>query len=240
MRRLLALVAIAPALAAIPSGPAEAAPTCLGHRATIVGTDGNDLVDATNTVAGEPLPTDGGDLVYGEGGNDNLSALEGADSLFGGDGNDQLFGDDGDDQINGDAGTDQVEGGAGDDLIYGAQGSDSLDGDDGDDTISGGDGRDAIDGGSGNDVLQGDKGADTIKGGSGDDILIGGVGADVMIRQHETVGRYERTRSAAVEPHARQPQMVEPLVGRIESEPFFENLSRRRVEQPHPLTGAAC
>ena len=87
---------------------------------TIIGTDGDDLVDATHTVAGQPLPTAVGDLIKGKGGDDDLSGLAGDDRINGGPGNDSLHGD------------------AGDDTLLGKRGRDSLDGGDGDDTLDGG------------------------------------------------------------------------------------------------------
>jgi Ca2+-binding RTX toxin-like protein len=46
--------------------------------------------DATHTVRGQPLPTDGADIVNGNNGNDNLSGLGGNDAINGGAGNDTM------------------------------------------------------------------------------------------------------------------------------------------------------
>ena len=45
------------------------------HSDTIIGTSGADVVDANHTVAGQPLPTDGADLIKGKGGADTSPAL---------------------------------------------------------------------------------------------------------------------------------------------------------------------
>ena len=86
--------------------------------AVIIGTGGADLVDKTHTVAGQPLPTDGADLIKGKGGADDLSGLAGADTIKGGQGDDSLHGNAGDDLLNG---------GKGDDLLAGGTGHDRFD-----------------------------------------------------------------------------------------------------------------
>ena len=85
--------------------------------ATIIGTSGDDLVNKNHTVAGQPLPTDGADLIKGKGGADDLSGLAGADTINGGGGGDSLHGNAGDDQLNG---------GKGDDLLAGGKGHDAF------------------------------------------------------------------------------------------------------------------
>src|SRR5437660_1043080 len=44
---------------------------------TINGTNGADTIDATHTVAGQPLPTNEEDIINGNNGNDNINALGG-------------------------------------------------------------------------------------------------------------------------------------------------------------------
>jgi Ca2+-binding RTX toxin-like protein len=56
--------------------------------ATITGTGGNDTISATQTVAGQLLPSPGGDTLYGFGGNDKLDGGAGADAMYGGQDND--------------------------------------------------------------------------------------------------------------------------------------------------------
>ena len=53
---------------------------------TIIGTKGKDLVDATHTVAGQPLPTAFDDVIKGKGKKDDLSGLAGDDTINGGKG----------------------------------------------------------------------------------------------------------------------------------------------------------
>lgn len=53
---------------------------------TINGTAAADIIDATTTVLGQPLPTEGDDRIYGLGDADTISALGGNDILNGGGG----------------------------------------------------------------------------------------------------------------------------------------------------------
>ena len=70
--------------------PAAAlAPTCAGQEATIVGTEGNDVL----------VGTDGPDVIVGLGGDDTIRGGEGDDVLCGDDGADQLFGGPDDDHL---------------------------------------------------------------------------------------------------------------------------------------------
>ena len=70
---------------------AQAAPTCFGRTATIVGTDAPD---------GDNLNgTDGVDVIVGLGGRDQIAALGGDDFICGGDGGDYIQGEGGADRI---------------------------------------------------------------------------------------------------------------------------------------------
>lgn len=119
-----------------PAAPAHAAPhTCHGVRATIVGTDGDDVLSGTG----------GRDVIDGLKGDDRISGLDGRDVICGGQGADEIDGGAGRDRLYG--GLDRVEGGQtpyhrGDTLV-GGPGDDVLDGgydsrgpDGGGDTIS--------------------------------------------------------------------------------------------------------
>jgi Ca2+-binding RTX toxin-like protein len=75
---------------------------------TITGSTRNDTINATTTVAGQPLPTNEGDTITGGKGNDTIDALGGNDN------------------VNGGAGNDRITGGAGDDFLTGGDGSDTL------------------------------------------------------------------------------------------------------------------
>lgn len=138
----------------------------------IIGTNGADIVNATQTVPGQPLPTEFADQIFGLGGKDLLHGLGGDDMIRGAGGRDKLYGGDGNDDLRGGGGNDIVYGGNGDDSIAGGRGHDRLFGDDGDDTIRGGKGNDVLDGGAGDDVLDGGRGSNTLTGGEGADSFL--------------------------------------------------------------------
>lgn len=137
-----------------------------------------------------------GNLVLGNGLDNELTGLEGADTLKGGAGadvlhggadSDALFGDEGNDVLHGGEGSDSLDGGTGADMLHGGTGNDTLggdtghdalSGDEGNDLLSGGNGNDTLVGGAGNDVLNGEADRDVLHGGAGDDTLDGGGGAD--------------------------------------------------------------
>ena len=170
---------------------------CFGLTATIVGTNGSDIISGTQ----------GPDVIDGLGGNDTIDGLGGDDLICGGPGSDSLQGGSGADTMSGeqDADTvfggeeadvlrsgagDQVHGGPGDDLLradgkdpgsdalYGEEGVDTLKASVGNDFLSGGDGDDNLVGGDDNDAIFGAAGDDELSGGSGDDSLDGGEGFD--------------------------------------------------------------
>ena len=124
------------------STPASPVPTCQGVPATIVGTDGNDILRGTS----------GRDVIVGLAGHDTITGLGGNDLICGGSGRDT---------INGNAGQDVILGNGGRDTLFGNQGQDHLHGGNGRDTIEGGTGRDIITGGAGIDVLNGNGASDT-------------------------------------------------------------------------------
>lgn len=126
-------------------GPADSggtAQTCLGKKATITGTKGNDVISGTNRA-------------------DVIVALGGADRIRGRGGNDLICGNDGNDQIRGDGGNDRISGGTGNDRLAGDSGNDRLAGDSGKDRLDGGSGADRLNGGAGVDTCIGGKGRDT-------------------------------------------------------------------------------
>jgi Ca2+-binding RTX toxin-like protein len=79
-------------------GPVDNRPTCFGERATIVGTDGDDVINGT----------------------------AGRDVIVGLDGDDQIAADEGDDLVCGNAGDDTINGGSGRDTLHGERGNDTL------------------------------------------------------------------------------------------------------------------
>ena len=139
---------------------------CNGRKATIVGTEGNDILTGT----------DGPDVIHGLGGVDIIRGMGGNDTICGGDAADFLSGVDGNDIIFGEHGDDAIWGGPGDDIIDGGDGHDSIKGGYGNDELNGGDGHDVLNGLAGDDILNGNYGNDTLYGGDGVDELVGGWG----------------------------------------------------------------
>lgn len=149
------------------------APSCKDRwgpqEATIVGTDGDDVIHGTSgrdvIVAGA-----GDDTIFGGGYNDIICAGPGDDLIAdgqwtarGGPGNDTIrgvmF------QYGGD-GADALEGTPANDVLVGGGGKDTLTGDTGHDNLVGGPGDDMISGGSGSDFIAADPGDDQIDGGA--------------------------------------------------------------------------
>jgi Ca2+-binding RTX toxin-like protein len=130
--------------------PAAEAPRCHGHRATIVGTPGNDVLKGTPR-------------------RDVIWAGPGNDVIYGGLGNDLICGGAGDDLIHGGRGNDLVDGGPGTDRVFGDLGDDRVLGGPGNrDEVGGGLGIDTVSGGPGNeDLVHGDYGYDRMDGGPG-------------------------------------------------------------------------
>lgn len=159
----------------------------------ITGRAGNDILNGYNHSQFVP------EFLYGDSGDDILSAGSGHDTLVGGLGNDTLHGgadrdkllggygvdtingDDGDDEIWGGQGNDIINGGLGDDRIYGGDNDDQITDPSGNNIISGGNGNDTITlTVSGNQVVYGDDGIDTLTTAGGSDKLSGGAGNDTL------------------------------------------------------------
>jgi len=190
------VLAVAALLGVSASASSAAWPTCQGEPATIVGTDGNDLLSGTSDD----------DVIVGLAGDDQIRGNGGFDLICGGDGNDTLVetnpgwiglafaaGDAGDDviQAGGDAiviadyeesptavtvdlGAGTATGDGTDTLIAvrGAWGSQF------DDSLTGSGQTDFLLGDAGNDTLSGLGGKDVLEGGLGDDAMDGGSGTD--------------------------------------------------------------
>ena len=140
-----------------PGGADRPAPddavTCNGLVATIVGTEGDDVL--TGTAGPDVIAALGGDdVVRGLGGDDVICGGPGKDHLSGGRGRDMLFGQSGRDVVKGGKGRDELVGGRGRDRLFGQSARDRL---------SGGPGRDLLDGGSAKDTCTGGKGRDTLR-----------------------------------------------------------------------------
>lgn len=144
------------------------------------GDDGDDFIRASLDIASTLNGGDGTDVLFGGTQADSLTGGHGQDLLNGGDGDDTLNGGDGGDIINGEVGDDLVNGGSSSDTINGGSGADTLNGQSGSDTINGGTDDDVIDGGSGSDTLDGAVGDDSLSGGADADSLLGGVGTDTL------------------------------------------------------------
>ena len=184
-KRIVAIALLACAVAAfvaVAASGAEtgAAPMCDGKPATIVGTDGNDVINGTDK-ADVIWAGPGDDTVYGDLGNDVICGGAGDDLIHGGRGNDWLDGDAGTDRVYGDLGDDHVGGGSGDR-----------------DEVSGGLGIDTVNGGPGNeDLVRGDYGYDRMDGGPGSGDIASfstsvagrkGSGVWVSLPQHKALG----------------------------------------------------
>lgn len=183
---LLALVPFAPVSAKKPT------PTCDGMTATIVGTDGDDVMSGTT----------GNDVIVGLKGDDSINGLEGDDVICGGKGDDDpLMGHAGNDRLFGQQGDDRMDGGVlgccarpaneGNDFVSGGQGDDELHTADflsTASTLMGNQGNDALNvwaggsafGGNGNDAISQFTGDAQLDGGNGkDDLTDGADGAPV-------------------------------------------------------------
>lgn len=190
---------------------AKIAADCRGTPATIIGTDGDDVITGTpgNDVI---LAGKGNDTVDGGAGNDLVCAGEGNDTLIGRDGDDTLDGGSGTDtasfpgaagvvanlatgaavgqgsdtlasieNLTGSSANDSLLGDSGPNVLVGLEGADTLSGAGGDDSIVGGAGNDILSGGAGHDTLLGEGGNDILSGGAGDDTLLGGAGKDIAL-----------------------------------------------------------
>ena len=132
------------------AGGQPEAPRCHGKKATILGTNGDDLIRGTD----QP------DVIVSLGGDDTIYAGLGNDVVCAGAGDDLLHGGRGNDLLDGGAGTDRVFGDLGDDRAMGGGGDD--------DEVSGGLGIDTVSGGPGSDdLVRGDYGYDRMDGGPG-------------------------------------------------------------------------
>lgn len=192
-RPTLAAVTVLVAAAA-PASAQRPAPLCQGHRATMVGTPGDDQL----------VGTQGPDVIAARAGHDVVRGVRGNDLLCGGRGDDLVRGGKGDDGMEGGGGADRLLGGKGFDLVSFASSGRAVDVDLARGTATGA-GRDRIESvwwviGSpfaddvrgtnameilmplgGRDRVHGRGGRDLIDGGPGDDALSGGRGVDVVL-----------------------------------------------------------
>ncbi len=120
---------------------AKPPPKCGGKPATIVGTNGNDVLNGT-AKSDVIVAKSGNDVVRGKGGADVICLGSGIDRAEGGSGTDTIYGQAGHDQIYGGSGSDRLIGGAGKDRLVGQKGRDQLVGGGGIDSGNGGTGAD--------------------------------------------------------------------------------------------------
>ncbi len=139
---------------------------CGGFEATIIGTEGNDIIEGTN----------GPDVIHGLGAVDIIRGHGGDDIICGGNAPDFIGGGSGNDIIYGGRSDDAIWGSPGNDKIYGEHGNDIIYAGDGNDELYGGEGHDILYGLAGDDILEGEFGNDTLYGGDGADELSGGWG----------------------------------------------------------------
>ncbi len=114
---------------------ATAQVTCYGKTATIVGTEGNNVLNGTKYP----------DVIAGLGGNDTINGASGNDLICGGPGNDTISGGNGSDRIDGGSGNDTIAGDFGADRLFGGLGTDAMNGGIGIDLCDGGIGQDGAD-----------------------------------------------------------------------------------------------
>lgn len=139
-----AALVVAVLASTLPYGTAHAAVSCLGKRATIVGTQGPDRLGGTarrDVIAG----LGGADTIRGAGGDDLICGGGKRDLISSGGGHDRIGGGSGGDTIFGNAGKDTIAAGPGSDLALGGGGDDTI-------SLSGGD-FNVVDGEAGNDHI---------------------------------------------------------------------------------------
>ncbi len=148
---------------------------------TINGTNAADLIDATHSPAGQPLPTDEADTINGNGGNDTLWGLAGNDTLNGGTGSDTMRGGAGNDTYVVDAVGDVVieTPGEGTDTVLSSV-STTLAAEVENLTLTGTGNTNGTGNGLDN-ILLGNGGNNTLNGGLGADQMAGGLGNDIYV-----------------------------------------------------------
>jgi Ca2+-binding RTX toxin-like protein len=144
-------------------------PTCNGKPATIVGTDGVDVITGT--------PRD--DVIVTGAGRDWITAGAGNDIICTGAARDI---------IRAGAGNDTVDAGPARDILLGGTGNDTLKAGTGGDVLLGGTGNDTLHGATGGDTLNGARGNDTLNGGRHTDSCRGGTGTDRATTCERTLG----------------------------------------------------
>jgi hypothetical protein len=180
-RRFGTLVAVllTATVAVVAAGTAAARPSCLGHRATMVGNR------HANHIKGTPhrdviAALGGKDVIMGDGGRDIICGGGGSDRLFGGNHPNRLHRDQPTKLIGG-PGSDHINGGFNRDFIVGDNASRAG-------NATGPVGRDHLDGDFGNDYVVGDNFSRFDAEGGKHDALLGGKGGDTLIGDSAVTG----------------------------------------------------
>lgn len=193
--RLIPFALVASTVMFVPHAATAATPACMGHAATIVGTNGADNI--------EPRDTSGTDVIVTLGGDDTIHAGGGNDIICAGSGDDLVNAMKGRDLVNCGIGNDECAGGYDSDTVWLGVGNDRYDGDliesvNHLDTIFGGPGRDDIHSDYVSPMLvHGGRGADTIQAvDSYADTVYGGPGADsIDVRDYDIYnGFYDQSK----------------------------------------------
>lgn len=126
-RKLPLLWVMSIAVLGAPAVGAGETKECAGKTATIVGTNGDDVLHGTNN-RDVIVALAGADEITGEGGNDLICSNKGSDDVIGGPGSDDLYAGRGTDRLIGRRGGDDLDGGPGRDRLWAGVGGDVLDG----------------------------------------------------------------------------------------------------------------
>lgn len=93
---------------------------------TVDGLDTSEVMDVGYTDEAGDQITEGADVIYGNGGDDTITAGGGADYVHGGSGSDSLSGGDGQDTLHGGSGSDTLTGGQGGDTFIATGNADLI------------------------------------------------------------------------------------------------------------------
>ena len=208
-----------------PAGAQSSGGLCNGLEPTIIGTDGDDVIQGTFRddviLAGagndQIRGGSGNDVICGGAGNDVIFGDSQRDIIFGEAGNDRLFGGSDVDEIHGGEGDDEIRGDSQNDILFGNAGNDVIYGGSDADEIRGGAGNDQIFGESQNDVLFGDAGDDRINGGPDFDTLDGGSGNDFLD------GSFQRDTCSAGEENVNCEEVVEGTADSFDGPQLLSN-----------------
>jgi Ca2+-binding RTX toxin-like protein len=133
-----------------------------------------------NLSLSEPVPSKTPAILYGNNGDDVLSAGDGDNIIYAGEGNNTITTGSGNDILYGGAGNDIISAGSGNNIIYAGEGNNKITTGAGKDLIHAGAGNDIISSGAGDDLIYAGEGKNTIDTGAGLDQVYSGSGADIF------------------------------------------------------------